>query len=99
MERLKVSPGKIQERADTDERHAAALEEAAVQMEDILQSVSGMWSGEAKQALEERLQKDCAEFRTILQEFRQILQRENEAAAEYRNCAGDISEFIAEISG
>ncbi|MDO4648607.1 MAG: hypothetical protein Q4B26_08140 [Eubacteriales bacterium] len=94
---IKVSSAGILEWKNRGETSCSSMENAVNSLEEGLCALSGMWSGDAKEAFENTFRQDLLEVRELLLELHQLLDREGQGVAEYENCIRDVGEYVSQM--
>ena len=94
---IEIETRSLRQDRERIQEQAEGLREEMTRLLEVMEELTGMWEGSAKESFQKQFQADCDLIQGFLGEMNQYVQAMSYAEQEYDKCEAAVDELVASI--
>ena len=94
---IEIETRSLRQDRERIQEQAEGLREEMTRLLEVMEELTSMWEGSAKESFQKQFQADCDLIQEFLGEMNQYVQAMSYAEQEYDKCEAAVDELVASI--
>ena len=95
--KIKINTNSLNQTRKEIQARLDGIKKGMEQISDGMSTLNSMWTGEAHNAFEQKVNEDIVFLTSVCDSIQSIINYESNAVVEYNKCEQQVSELVAQI--